>query len=339
MNENKYKNKMNEAAEALKTKLSAAGAAAFEKIKAAKDSKPEVCPICQSLDCCSDREKCLAESGGRPCCETSTRFERLMCVLVRSTHEVLRDINAIRRRDPAASSVAEVLTYAGLHAVLLHRVAHALYLRGYRFAARVVSQLSRLLTGIEIHPGAKIGKGLFIDHGSGVVIGETSEIGDNCTIYQGVTLGGTGKETGKRHPTLGNNVMVGTGAKVLGPMKIGDNVKIAANAVVLGEIPENSTAVGIPARVVRRENRKVDPFDQTRTPDPLSQEICRLNVRLEALRRTVEEIESVLAATEEEKSAVPVSNKPKKSKKSKKEETSSAEGEEAPDPAPVSNDE
>ena len=155
----------------------------------------------------------------------------------------------------------------------------------------MISQGARFLTGIEIHPGAKIGRGLFIDHGSGVVIGETTEIGDNCTLYQGVTLGGTGKHTGKRHPTLGNNVMVGSGAKVLGPMKIGDNSKIAANAVVLSEIPDNSTAVGIPARVVRRNNQKVVEcdLDQVHIPDPVAQELCKLNLRIEALEKASRE--------------------------------------------------
>ena len=145
----------------------------------------------------------------------------------------------------------------------------------------MVSQTARFLTGIEIHPGATIGRGLFIDHGSGVVIGETAEIGDNCTLYQGVTLGGTGKDTGKRHPTLGNNVLVGAGAKVLGPFKISDNSKIAANAVVLEEVPENSTAVGIPARVVRRHGRRVDDLDQVHIPDPVAQELSRIEKKLD----------------------------------------------------------
>ena len=151
----------------------------------------------------------------------------------------------------------------------------------------MISQTARFLTGIEIHPGAVIGRGMFIDHGSGVVIGETAEIGDNCTIYQGVTLGGTGKDTGKRHPTLGNNVMVGAGAKVLGPFKIGDNTKIAANAVVLEEIPPDSTAVGIPARVVRHKNQRVGMenrnMDQIHIPDPVSQELCRIQMQLDRM--------------------------------------------------------
>lgn len=151
------------------------------------------------------------------------------------------DIRLIRERDPAARNDLEVLLlYSGLHAVMMHRLAHWFYENRCYLPARMISQLNRFLTQVEIHPGAKIGKGLFIDHGSGVVIGETTEIGDNCTIYQGATLGGTGKHTGKRHPTLGNNVMVGSGAKVLGPFKVGDNAKIAAGAVVLEEVPENA---------------------------------------------------------------------------------------------------
>ena len=168
-----------------------------------------------------------------------------------------------------------------MHAILAYRVAHKLYLSKHYFSARAISQLARAFTGIEIHPGATIGKGFFIDHGMGVVIGETAEIGDNCTLYQGVTLGGTGKDVGKRHPTLGNNVLVGAGAKVLGPFKIADNSKIAANAVVLEEVPENSTAVGIPARVVRRHGRRVDDLDQVHIPDPVAQELSRIEKKLD----------------------------------------------------------
>lgn len=206
--------------------------------------------------------------------------------------EIVTDIRVIRERDPAATSDLEVaLLYSGFHAVLFYRVSHMLYEKKKFFAARLISQSARFLTGIEIHPGAKIGRGLFIDHGSGVVIGETAEIGDNCTLYQGVTLGGTGKHVGKRHPTLGNNVMVGSGAKVLGPFKIGDNSKIAANAVVLDEIPDNSTAVGIPARVVRRNNQKVEcDLDQIHIADPVAQEFCKLNLKLEALERELGEL-------------------------------------------------
>ncbi|MBP3572059.1 MAG: serine O-acetyltransferase [Clostridia bacterium] len=201
--------------------------------------------------------------------------------------EIATDIEAVRQRDPAARSDLEILLlYSGVHAILAYRVAHKLYLSGHYFAARAVSQWARHKTGIEIHPGATIGKGLFIDHGMGVVIGETTEIGDNCTLYQGVTLGGTGKDVGKRHPTLGNNVLVGAGAKVLGPFKIEDNSKIAANAVVLKEVPENSTAVGIPARVVRRGGRKPDDLnqvlDQVHIPDPVAQELARIEKKLDA---------------------------------------------------------
>jgi serine O-acetyltransferase len=160
------------------------------------------------------------------------------------------DINNILENDPAAKSVLEVfLLYPSIHALAMHRIAHSLYKRKIFLLARMISQFSRLVTGIEIHPGAKIGKGLFIDHGMGVVIGETSEIGDNVTIYHGVTLGGTGKDKGKRHPTVGNNVVIGAGAKVLGPIYVGDNAKIGANAVVLKDVPYNSTAVGIPAKI------------------------------------------------------------------------------------------
>ena len=198
---------------------------------------------------------------------------------------IKEDVAAVRERDPAARSDAEVLLlYSGVHALIAHRVAHGLYKKEHYFSARAISQAAKMITGIEIHPGATIGKGLMIDHGTGVVIGETAEIGDNCTIYQGVTLGGTGKDVGKRHPTLGNNVMVGAGAKVLGPFYIGDNTKIAANAVVLEEIPENCTAVGIPAKIVRREGVKVvDDLDQIHIPDPVAQEIKRLEQKLASL--------------------------------------------------------
>lgn len=201
--------------------------------------------------------------------------------------KINEEVASVRERDPAARSTAEILlTYSGLHAVLLHRVAHKLHQNKCYVTARIISQLGKFFTGIEIHPGATIGKGLFIDHGTGVVIGETAEIGDNCILYQGVTLGGTGKGKGKRHPTLGNNVMVGCGAKVLGPFKIGDNVKIAANSVVLHEIPENCTAVGAPARVVRRDGVKVtQDLDHVHIPDPVAQELCRQQVRIDQLER------------------------------------------------------
>ena len=206
---------------------------------------------------------------------------------------IMEDVRAIRERDPAATGDAEVmLLYSGLHATMAHRVAHKLQKSGHTFTARLVSQGARFLTGVEIHPGATIGKGLFIDHGTGVVIGETAEIGDNCTIYQGVTLGGTGKDVGKRHPTLGNNVMVGAGAKVLGPVKIGDNAKIAAGAVVLQDIPENCTAVGIPARIVRKGSVKTADLDQIHIPDPVSQELCRLQHRIDMLEKAQNEMKN-----------------------------------------------
>ena len=205
---------------------------------------------------------------------------------------VRADIESIRRRDPAAKSNIEVLAlYSGMHAVLAYRVAHKLYVTNHFLSARAISQAARWITGIEIHPGATIGRGLFIDHGMGVVIGETTVIGDDCTIYQGVTLGGTGKDTGKRHPTLGNNIMIGAGAKVLGPLSIGDYSKVAAGAVVLSNIPEHSTAVGVPAKVVRQRGARVDEdVDQIHIPDPTSRQICELEVRLSRLQRELNEL-------------------------------------------------
>ena len=204
---------------------------------------------------------------------------------------VRADIRAIKERDPASRNSFEiVLLYSGLHAIMLHRPAHFLYRHKWFFLARFLSQFARFLTGIEIHPGAKIGEGVFIDHGSGVVIGETTEIGDGCTIYQGATLGGTGKEKGKRHPTLGKNVLVGTGAKILGPFKVGDNSKIAANAVVLEEIPPNSTAVGVPARVVKQNGVRIcEDLDQIHIPDPVSQELCQMRYRIDKLEKLLRE--------------------------------------------------
>ena len=206
-------------------------------------------------------------------------------------NEIKYDVEAVKERDPAAKGTLEVvLLYSGVHAILAYRVSHKLYLGRHYFSARAVSQLARFFTGIEIHPGATIGKGLFIDHGMGVVIGETAEIGDNCTLYQGVTLGGTGKDVGKRHPTLGDNVMVGAGAKVLGPIKINDNSKVAANAVVLKEVPENSTAVGIPAKVVRRHGQPVQDLDQVNIPDPVAQELSKIQNKLKELSRELDEL-------------------------------------------------
>ncbi len=214
-------------------------------------------------------------------------FEKLI-------ESVKSDIESVKRRDPAARSTIEILlTYSGLHAIIMYRAAHWFHTRKMFVIARCISQFARFLTGIEIHPGAKIGKGFFIDHGAGVVIGETTEIGDNCLIYQGVTLGGTGKEKGKRHPTLGNNVMVGSGARVLGPFKVGDNAKIAANAVVLEEVPPNCTAVGVPARIVKRNGKKVtnSDLDQVHIPDPVAQELCAHLMRIEKLEKQMNKIE------------------------------------------------
>lgn len=205
-----------------------------------------------------------------------------------------RDITAVKERDPAARNSLEVLMlYSGVHAIMLHRPAHWLYNHKFFFTARFISQLARFLTGIEIHPGAKLGHGILIDHGSGVVIGETAEVGDNCTIYQGATLGGTGKDKGKRHPTIGSNVLIGSGAKVLGPLKVADNCKIASNAVLLNDLDESSTAVGVPARVVRCAGEKLDPskLDHIHTPDPISAELQKALERISALEYRIAELE------------------------------------------------
>ena len=212
---------------------------------------------------------------------------------------IREDLKIIMERDPEARSALEVyFLYPGLRAVINHRRANWLYKHNMFFLARLVSQRSRKKTGIEIHPAAQIGKGLFIDHGMGVVIGETTIIGDNCTIYQGVTLGGTGKDIGKRHPTIGNNVTIGSGAKVLGPFVVGDNSKIAANAVVLSEVPPNSTCVGVPGRIVKIDNKKIQPgmcdLDQIHIPDPISMELCKIIVRLEKLEKKGETLDETL---------------------------------------------
>ena len=207
-------------------------------------------------------------------------------------NRIREDIKNARAKDPAARGALEIfLLYPGLRAVRMHRRANFFYRHSMRFIARWISQRAVRKTGIEIHPAAKIGRRLFIDHGVGVVIGETAEVGDGVTIYQGVTLGGTGKDTGKRHPTIGNNVMIGAGAKVLGPFTVGDNARIAAGAVVLEEVPPDSTAVGVPARVVCRGGVKADysgGLDQVHVTDPVAQELCRLRMELEALRGLVE---------------------------------------------------
>jgi len=196
---------------------------------------------------------------------------------------LIEDIRAYRKNDPAARSAVEVLLlYNGLHATFWYRVAHFFYRCHLRFLARLLSQLTKWFTGIEIHPAAKIGRRLVIDHGTGIVVGATAEIGDDCLLYQGVTLGGTGKDVGKRHPTLGNNVMIGAGAKVLGPFRVGDNARIAANSVVLREVPDNATVVGVPGRIVRICGEKLD---QIHTPDPVMLEIDRLKNRIARLER------------------------------------------------------
>ena len=214
--------------------------------------------------------------------------------------ELRYNIQRIRACDPAARSTPEILLlYPGLHAVMRHRLANWFFRHRLFFLARWTSHRSRKITGIEIHPGAQIGRGLFIDHGSGVVIGETTVIGDDCVIYQGATLGGTGKETGKRHPTLGNNVMVGAGARVLGSITVGDNSRIAANAVVLSSVPPNSTAVGVPARVVKRDNVRTGDMDTVHVPDPTAQELCRLRHQLERMMERVR-CEDLMGKDEEE---------------------------------------
>ena len=196
------------------------------------------------------------------------------------------DLDTVKAHDPAARGDVEIMiNYSGMHAIWAHRLAHKLWQRGStRTLARTLSQFARFMTGVEIHPGATIGRRFFIDHGMGIVIGETAEIGDDVTLYQGVTLGGTGKDTGKRHPTIGNGVLIGAGAKVLGPFKVGDNSNIAAGAVVLEEIPPDSTAVGVPARVVKRRGKRVD-LDQVHIPDPVSQELCKMSVHIERLEK------------------------------------------------------
>ncbi|MBR3811614.1 MAG: serine O-acetyltransferase [Agathobacter sp.] len=223
---------------------------------------------------------------------------------------IKEEINIIRERDPAIHSNWEVLLYPSFKAVMMYRTAHKWYVNGHYFWARWLSQKAVRKTGIEIHPGAQIGKGLFIDHGSGVIIGETTIIGDNCTLYQGVTLGGTGKEQGKRHPTLGNNVMVSAGAKVLGSFTIGDNCKIGAGSVVLEEVPPNCTVVGIPGRVVRRNNNSVpqELLDHNDLPDPIQEEIgslelneAELGKRVDSLEQEIEQLKTLLAFTEREK--------------------------------------
>ncbi|HZG73252.1 MAG TPA: serine O-acetyltransferase [Chondromyces sp.] len=202
------------------------------------------------------------------------------------------DIETVFEQDPAARSYWEVvLTYSGLHAIWAHRIAHGLYKRKFYFLARVISQVSRFFTGIEIHPGAKIGRKLFIDHGMGVVIGETCEIGDNVTLYQGVTLGGTGKEKGKRHPTVKDNALIATGAKVLGSITVGENSKIGAGSVVLKEVPPNSTVVGIPGRIVMQNGQKIPQKDLNhhKLPDPVADRLSALENEIKKLKEELED--------------------------------------------------
>ena len=210
---------------------------------------------------------------------------------------IREQLDTVFKRDPAARSVLEiVLCYPGFHAVLIHRVAHGVYRRGWFTLARVISQFSRTLTGIEIHPGATIGRRFFIDHGMGIVIGETSEIGDDVLMYQNVTLGGTGKDTGKRHPTIGNDVVIGTGAKILGNIRVGDHVKVGAGSVVVRSVPDHSTVVGVPGRVVGDANADLDTLEHGHLPDPEGQAIDELTKR-------VAELESMVRALANDKTA------------------------------------
>lgn len=225
---------------------------------------------------------------------------------MRLLHSLIHDARTIQSKDPAARTLAEVvLLYPGFHVLIFYRAAHLLYLRRHLFLARAISQLGRFCTGIEIHPGASVGKGLFIDHGAGIVIGETAEIGDNVTIYHGVTLGGTGKDKGKRHPTIGDNVLIGTGAKVLGPITIGANSRIGSNSVVLRDMPSNATIIGIPARVVRINGEKVayhdsENLNQRDYPDIVSSELAGLARREVELAKRLAAVEHRLSKAPDE---------------------------------------
>ena len=208
--------------------------------------------------------------------------------------DINEDIKAVLEKDPAARTGIEVLLcYPGIWALIFHKWSHWLYLHNWKLLARILSQLARFFTGVEIHPGAVMGRRCMIDHGMAVVVGETAEVGDDVTIYQGVTLGGTGKDTGKRHPTIGNNVVISTGAKVLGPFKVGNNCKIGAGSVVLEEIPDNCTVVGIPGKIVKRGNQRAEDLNQVDMPDPIA-------VELECLRRRIVGLENKLREVEEE---------------------------------------
>ena len=221
--------------------------------------------------------------------------------------QIKEDLNAIMLRDPAAKSRLEAaMCYPGLHAIWLHRIAHHFYKKGWVVFPRLVNTFSRFLTGIDIHPGAKLGPGLFIDHGMGLVIGETAELGSNVTLYQGVTLGGTGKEKGKRHPTIGNNVVISSGAKVLGSFKVGDNSKIGSGSVVLKEVPPNSVVVGVPGRVVALDGKRVHPddidLDHDVLPDPVAEYEERLARHMDEINKRLKELEA-LPGEEEKKAA------------------------------------
>lgn len=227
------------------------------------------------------------------------QFDVLLGEGIKMLKQIKRDIDAIFDRDPAAKSVLEVvLCYPGLHAIWLHRIAHKLYKLDWVILPRLISQFSRWVTGIEIHPGATIGQGLFIDHGTGVVIGETAEVGNNVTIYQGVTLGGTGKEKGKRHPTVGDNVVISAGAKVLGSFTVGDNAKIGAGSVVVKPVPPNTTVVGVPGKIVVRDGMKVGDAEMSvidlkhdQVPDPVAEMILCLQRKIQRLEERISELE------------------------------------------------
>jgi serine O-acetyltransferase len=219
--------------------------------------------------------------------------EALRRDVARAVDEIGGDVRAVQERDPAATSKLEILTsYPGLHALWLHRLTHRLHTLGVPIVPRWLSQANRFFTGIEIHPGATIGRGLFIDHGSGVVIGETTEIGENVTLYQGVTLGGTGKETGKRHPTVGDNVVVGAGAKVLGAIKVGDNAKVGAGSIVIADVPDNSTVVGNPGRPVLIQGQRVGipDIDYRHLPDPVAEAVKYLVARIVDVEHELDEL-------------------------------------------------
>jgi len=213
---------------------------------------------------------------------------------MRTSTKIKKDLAAVFKHDPAARSKAEViLTYSGFHALVMHRFAHFLHKHRYRLLARMVSQFAKFLTGIEIHPAAKIGYGVVIDHGEGVVIGETAEVGNNVLIYQGVTLGGTGKDKGKRHPTVEDNVMICSGAKVLGPFTVGSGAKIGAGSIVLDEVPPNATVVGVPGHVVRIAGKRIDNCCDSLSqalPDPVEEEVCELKRKIDELEAKIEKL-------------------------------------------------